>query len=141
MLVGRLTPIGAQGSGVVVEFYFNRSVLQGTTYVRQPGPVPALNNFAGVRATHCATGTIVAIPDVLEPEQVAVALAATEFMRNSVQAGKPVRLESLKSAAKAVYGKMIVLQENEETCGCNWDFPDLRPKGMTPYAQRGRAQN
>ena len=141
MEVGRLTSVGTEGSGVVVELYFNQVLLHGTTFVPHPGPVTALDYFSGVRATHCASGTIVAIPDVFEPEQVAVALGATEFLRAAVQARKPVRLESLKSAVKAVYGKAIVLQENEETCGCNWSFPELRPKGMTPYPQRGSAQN
>ena len=127
MKVYGVTGLGDGGSGVVVEAYTNIVRLVDTVYTPQPGPVPALNGFSGVRAVHCASGQFVAFDDVGEPYLAAQTLAATEFLRSKVQAGKPVTFGDLKRAVTAVYGKPISLRETEETCSCATYYPGLWP--------------
>lgn len=122
-------------SGVTVEYYANATTLIDTVYVRRPGPVPELTDFAGVRVLACATGDFVAIPGA-SAGSVNSSLSATEFLRARVQSDKPLRFADVKKAAKAVYGKVIVLRESEQTCGCNTFFPDLKPAAMTGFTDR-----
>jgi len=105
-------------------------------YRDQPAPVAALDGFYGIRVTHCASGSFHAIDTRNGPSEVAAALAATEFLRTEVQAGKPVSRSDLASAVRAVFGKQLRLKETEETCGCSTYFRDLKPKGMTPFENR-----
>ena len=127
MNVYGVTGLGDGGSGVVVEAYTNTVRLVGTVYEPQPGPVPALNGFSGVRAVHCASGQFVAFDDVGDPYVSAQTLAATELLRAKVQAGKAVTFGDLKRAVTAVYGKPITLRETEETCSCGTYYPGLWP--------------
>jgi hypothetical protein len=126
-------------SGVTVESYqvsMKPDSSPEGVYRQVPPPVDALDGFFGIRVTHCPSGTFHAINTGQGPETVAASLAATEFLRDRVKDGKPVGRGDLASAVRAVYGKQITLRETEETCGCSVAFPDLKPKGMTPYAQR-----
>ena len=126
-------------SGVTVEFYQVDSQPDDSpegVYRDQPAPVAALNSFYGVRVTHCASGVFHAIATRNGPSEVAAALGATEFLRSKVKAGKPVNRGDLAAAVRAVYGKQLQLRETEETCGCSVYFPDLKPKGMTPFENR-----
>jgi hypothetical protein len=127
MSVGQLTALGEGKSGVVLESYNNTVRLVGTVYEQQPGPVRALDDFYGVRATHCASGQFLAIKGSYSPDTVAAALGATEFLRANVKAGKAVGFSDLIQAVTAVYGKPITLRETEETCGCQSYFPGLWP--------------
>ncbi|MGL4236975.1 hypothetical protein [Tabrizicola sp.] len=126
-------------SGVTVESYQVDTQPDDSpqgVYRDQPAPVPALDGFYGVRVTHCASGTFHAIEGGEDPFTVAAALAATEFLRPKVKAGQSVGRNELASAIRAVYGKQLRLKETEETCGCSVLFPDLKPKGMTPFENR-----
>jgi hypothetical protein len=126
-------------SGVTIEAYQVDTKPDDTpegVYRDQPAPVAALDGFYGIRVTHCASGTFHAIDTRNGPSEVAAALAATEFLRASVKAGKPVSRGDLASAIRAVYGKQLRLKETEETCGCSVYFPDMKPKGMTPFEDR-----
>jgi hypothetical protein len=126
-------------SGVTIEAYQVDSGPDDTpegVYRDQPAPVPALNGFYGIRVTHCTSGSFHAIDTRNSPSEVAAALAATEFLRAEVKAGKPVSRTDLASAVRAVYGKQLRLKETEETCGCSVFFPGLKPKGMTPFENR-----
>lgn len=122
-------------AGVTVEDYANATTLTDTVYEPRPGPVPALNGFSGARVTFCATGDFVAIPGQ-NASTVNSSLSATEFLRGKLQKAQPVRFADLRRAAKAVYGDVIVLRESDETCACSAFYPDLRPAGMTAYADR-----
>jgi len=137
MQIGDIQVLGgdAAESGVTVERYGNSIDLQDNVYVSRPGPVPALNEFHGVRVTSCSTGDFLAIPQV-EVDTVNGSLAATEFLRASVQSSRRVTFGAVRQAAKAVYGKVIVLRETEETCSCSVYFPDLKPARMTAFEDR-----
>jgi len=137
MVIGYLTSLDDMVvSGVVIESFRYTVRLEGTVYQPQPGPVAALNGFSGSRVTHCPTGRILAVPGVGASE-LSVALAATEFLRTKVKAGRPVSFAEVQRAARALYGTVISLRETEQTCGCAAYYPDVLPKGMTPYAERG----
>jgi hypothetical protein len=126
-------------SGVTVEYYQVDSQPDASpegVYRDQPAPVADLDGFYGVRVTHCASGAFHAIAGGGEPRTVAAALAATEFLRGKVQAGKAVGRNDLASAVRAVFGKQLKLRETEETCGCSVFFPDAKPAGMTPFENR-----
>jgi hypothetical protein len=126
-------------SGVTLESYqvdFQPDDSAEGVYRNQPAPVGALSDFFGVRVTHCASGTFFAIDTRNGPSEVAAALAATEFLRADVQAGRAISRGDLSSSVRAVYGKQLRLTETEETCGCSVYFPDLKPKGMTPFENR-----
>lgn len=126
-------------SGVTIESYqveMQPDASAEGVYKPGKGPVPALDGFFGVRVVHCASGIFHAIDTRQDTQTVAAALAATEFLRGKVQAGKPVTKGDLASAVRAVYGKQLRLSETEETCGCNAAFPELRPKGMRPFTER-----
>lgn len=132
-----LDPSGA--SGVTVEHYYNSVVQQGEALVNAPAPVAELQGFRGVRVTLCSTGDFLVIPDQ-DPVSVAAALSATEFLRADVQAGRPATFDALRLAARAVYGPPLVLRETEETCGCSWYFPDLKPANMANFEDRTDVQ-
>jgi hypothetical protein len=126
-------------SGVTIEAYQVETKPDDSpegVYRDQPAPVAALNGFYGIRVTHCASGVFHAIDTRNGPTEVSAALGATEFLRSKVKAGKPVSRGDLAAAVRAVYGKQIQLRETEETCGCSVFFPDLKPKGMTPFENR-----
>ena len=124
-------------SGVVLERYqVGTAPGPDGVYADLPGPVGALEGFYGVRITHCASGIFHAVRTDQSSSTVAAALAATEFLRAKVQDGRPVARGELAQAVRAVYGKQTRLRETEETCGCSVMFPDLRPRGMTPYGER-----
>ncbi len=136
MTVGNVQPLGDEGSGVVLEMYFNIVLLEGTIFRPAPGPVPALDYFSGVRVTQCASATFLAINGQTDVGEVAAALGATEFLRSSLQGKRAVSLGDMKQAVRAVYGKTPLLRETGETCACSIYFPELRPKGVTPFAER-----
>ena len=126
-------------SGVTVEYYQVNSQPDASpegVYTDQPAPVAELEGFYGVRVTHCASGDFHAIDGGGNTDAVAAALAATEFLRSEVQAGKRVGRNDLASAVRAVFGKTPKLKETEETCGCSVYFPDAKPAGMTPFENR-----
>lgn len=124
-------------SGVVLERYQVGSAPgPDDVYVDLPAPVGALEGFYGVRITHCASGIFHAVETDQRPGTVAAALAATEFLRAKVQDGRRVGRNELAQAVRAVYGQQTRLRETEETCGCSLVFPELRPRGMTPYGER-----
>lgn len=133
-----LTALDPEGkSGVVLERYQVGSAPGADgVYADLPGPVEALENFYGVRITHCASGIFHAVKTDQRPGTVAAALAATEFLRGKIKAGQPVGRGDLAQAVRAVYGMQTRLRETEETCGCSVAFPELRPKGMRPYGER-----
>ena len=122
-------------SGVTVEHYYNSVVQHGDALVNAPAPVAQLQGFRGVRVTMCSTGDFLVIPDQ-DPVSVAAALSATEFLRADLQAGRPVTFDALRRAARVVYGAPLVLRETEETCGCSWYFPDLKPASMANFENR-----
>jgi len=124
-------------SGVVIERYqVDLAPDSSGVYQPGPGPVGSLDGFFGVRITHCASGIFHAIKTDQRPGTVAAALAATEFLRGKVKSGQHVGRGELAQAVRAVYGMQTRLRETEETCGCSAIFPELRPKGMTPYGER-----
>jgi hypothetical protein len=132
---GRYEPAG----GVTVENYQVEMRPDDTpegVFREVPPPVPSLSGFFGVRVTHCASGTFFAVDTRDGPDSVVAALGATEFLRAKVQRGQAIGREELGTAVRAVYRDAIRLRETAETCGCSTYFPDLRPGGMTPYADR-----
>lgn len=133
-----LTALDPEGkSGVTVEEYLVQTAPDGDGVYRDlPGPVGALDGFYGIRITHCASGIFHAVDTAQDPGTVAAALAATEFLRAKVKAGQPVGRNELAQAVRALYGTQTRLRETEETCGCSVLFPELRPRGMTPYGDR-----
>lgn len=122
-------------SGVVVESYVNAAEMRDGAWTEAPPPVPELDLFQGVRVTFCPTGEFLAIPGG-EAGEVSAALAATEFLRDAVQAGEAVGFADLRRAADALYGPVLVMRETEQTCGCSVHFDDLRPSGQTPFEER-----
>jgi hypothetical protein len=126
-------------SGVTIESYqvdYQPDDSAEGVYRNQPAPIDALTDFQGIRVTHCASGAFFAVDTRNGPSEVAAALGATEFLRDEVKAGKAISRNDLRSAIRAVYGKQLQLRETEETCGCSVYFPDLKPKGMTPFENR-----
>ena len=119
----------------VVELYFNAQTLENNVYVDLPAPVPALRDFYGTRITSCATGEFLAI-DGVKSDQVNASLSATEFLRDDLKAGRKISFRQIRRAAEAVYGKVLVLRETEETCGCAMYRPELRPRAMTAFEKR-----
>ena len=129
MGVNNAMSFGHSGSGFIVEDY---------RYLGDPAPASlpkALTSFFGGRIVDCGTGKIVAV-NYKSYEELDSALSATEFLRAAVQGDKRIRFNDVQRAAKAVYGKdVMVLRETEETCGCNAYFPGLRPSALAPYQQ------
>ncbi|UYV35960.1 hypothetical protein N4R57_12985 [Rhodobacteraceae bacterium D3-12] len=124
MRISGAQDFGHYKSGLVVERYSNLD--KGNIVGGAPGPVPALNNFSGMRITDCRSGRMVALHGV--GLQVVQELSATEFLRSKVQGEKRVRLSDVEKAAKALYGqnnyvRIIKLRETEETCACREFFP------------------
>ena len=130
-------PQSIAGTGLVVEGYGNALLQTGDAIYAAPAPIPELEDFHGIRVTHCASGEILAFRSSDSAGTVATAIAATEFLRARVQAGKAATAGQMKRAVKALYGTPLVLRDAQETCGCNAYFPALRPEGITPYAPRG----
>lgn len=130
MQVGEPWWLGDQGgSGYTVESYYD-SLADG------PRPsLDALAGFSGVRVVECASGRFLTIP-FETPNDVTVALSATEFLRPTLQAGRSPDFASVQRAAEALYRDVGVLRETAETCGCSAAFPDWRPAGLTPYEER-----
>lgn len=132
-----------KGTGLVLEDYRNGLSHGGNSPL--PAPIKTLEHFAGVRVTHCATGTMVAIParnaNVDETDRIRDMLSATEFLRPGVKAGKAVSARDLERAARALFDDVVVFRDNEETCGCNTFYPELRPDGMSAWAKRSDVTN
>ena len=137
MHVYDVTPLGGHdyAAGVVVENYSVRQIVVNSVLVGAPPPVPDLAGFSGARAVHCASGTFFAVPRT-DAGEAAMTLAATEFLRPQVLAGEQVTVDALRRAVRALYPEAIELRETEQTCGCDWFFPDLRPAGQTPFGER-----
>jgi hypothetical protein len=126
-------------SGVTVEQYqvdMQPDSSPHGVYRPVPAPVPALDGFFGVRVMHCASGTFFAIDTRHASATVAAVLSATEHLRPQVKAGRRVALSDLQAAVAAAYGRPLRLRETEETCGCALAFPELRPRGNRPFAER-----
>ncbi|NPD15247.1 hypothetical protein HOY34_08550 [Xinfangfangia sp. D13-10-4-6] len=127
----------AEGTGLVFEGY---SVIYdyGSDHHAAPQLIApeGLDGFSGSRVTHCASGRMVAIAAEADSYKLAEVLGATEFLRKAVQGKRRATAGQMTQAAKAVYGKVLELRDNEETCACNTYFPELRPKGMIPFADR-----
>lgn len=144
MMTQGVTDLGPAGqtTGVTVESYAVRfSPGADGVYRDGPAPVPALKGFNGIRVLHCASGQFFAVETNMAPETVAAVLSATEFLRGDVQGGRRVSVGDLAQAIRAVYGKHIRLRETEETCGCNWFYPELRPASMAPFRARTDVNN
>jgi len=137
MVIGAVGVLGDYdaNSGVTVERYANNHKVVNDVYTPVSAPVPQLEDFNGVRVTHCASGDFLAIRGV-DVTEVSSALAATEFLRGAVQSGKRPTFAQVERAARAVYGGVIRLRETEQTCGCNTYYPDLKPAGMTAFGAR-----
>lgn len=137
MMVGGIQPLGGWGhpGGVTVESCRIAMDPQGGTYVPRPAPLPQLARFDGARVTVCATGAFLAIPG-RAPDEVALALAATEFLRGPLAAGRAVGIGPLREAARALYPGVIELRDTEQTCACQALFDHLRPAGMTRFQDR-----
>lgn len=129
-------PAQIAGAGIVVEQYRQNITSHGDLAEADTPPVGALSGFIGLRVSHCATGRFVAIPGASDSYAVAEQLAASAVLRDSLATKRTVTAGQMIGAAKASYGRVIVLRETEETCACNTYFPDLRAKGMTPYKER-----
>ena len=99
-------------------------------------PVVALDKFFGVRIMECATGRFIAVDDNPDAGQVEAALSATEFLRGKVQSEQPFTYDDVRQAGEAVFGYLVLLRENEESCGCSVLYPELRPAGLVPFADR-----
>lgn len=122
-------------SGVVVESYYNKTAPKDTVYTPLPAPVKALENFSGMRVTHCASGKIMAVRDI-SGEQAVTALAATEFLRDKLKAHQKISYGDVKKAVVALYGKPIELMETAQTCGCANYFDGMRPASQIPFDKR-----
>lgn len=115
---------GFPGSGFVVESYFNAygPAPDGQDIeVALPGPVPALNDFAGYRVVDCASGTFLAIggnADDLGNQQ----LAATAPLQGKIQHHQAFTLADVSRAADALYkgrdATILRLRETGQTCAC-----------------------
>ena len=121
-------------SGIVVEGYVDAKVWRGMEAKVPPAPAQ-LKGFNGVRVMHCPTGRFIAVPH-LSADEARIALGATEFLRPKLKAGKTPGYGDMKKAVDVLYPGGIAFRETAETCGCNAFFPELKPKGMTPYAER-----
>jgi hypothetical protein len=125
-----------ENSGVVVEYYAHTSVGSGDSVGFPAAPVASLENFYGIRAVHCASGRFFVFKSDGDPTSAAAALAATEFLRTDIKAGRAVSAGAVRRAASAVFDDVIQLRETEETCGCANFFPSSRPANLTPNADR-----
>jgi hypothetical protein len=128
MRVYDATPFGHSESGFVFESYHSLDTADGRI-AGADGPVPALNQFIGIRITECRTGKFIAVNGA-PGNNSAAPMLATEFLRTRAQQQDPFRFVDVKRAAKALFGKdgftqMSVLRETEETCGCNVLFPGV----------------
>ncbi len=136
MYVREQYTLGGEASGFVVEDYSDPfQADENGVYVHRQATLAQLHAFDGVRVTDCATGQFLTIPDV-RTNQASVALEATEFLRDDVQNSRSVSWRDIRRAAEALYDDVGLFRETEETCGCNWLAPDVRPAGMTPFDQR-----
>jgi hypothetical protein len=131
----RPPPEASAGSGVVVENYWDAGHWQGGAAPARPS-LPELQDFRGVRIVHCASGRFLAVKDGPPAHEAIIALASTEFLRPTLRAGGEPSWEDLRRAADALYPGAIAMRETAETCGCAEIFPELRPAGMVPFAQR-----
>ncbi|OWU83648.1 hypothetical protein ATO6_17455 [Oceanicola sp. 22II-s10i] len=127
MRVSGASFFGYSESGFILEQYRNLDTADGIIG-GAPGPIPALNNFNGVRITDCRSGGMVAIDGI--SWEADATLNATEFLRHKAQARKRFELAEVEQAARAVYGKshgvrILRLRETEETCACNDHYPGL----------------
>ena len=129
MGVDNVMTFGHSDSGFTVEDY---TFVGSQTSASLPA---ALTKFYGGRVVECRSGKIVAV-NYQRGEAIQQSLSATEFLRAAVQGEKRIRFNDVQRAAKAVFGEdVMVLRETEETCGCNYYFPSLRPKSLAPYQQ------
>lgn len=126
MRVANAEGFGHYKSGLVAEQYVNLE--KDGVIGAAPGPVPALDKFNGMRITECRSGRILALDGASwsAMEQ----MVATEFLRQKVQAEKPLRLRDAEKAARALFGqdnyvRIIKLRETEETCACRDFFPGM----------------
>lgn len=92
----------------------------------------ALRCFRGVRVTYCDSGDIMAIPTDDTVWDGVEKLGKAEATR----ADCPAFARRMRQAAHAVYGDVIVLRENAETCACNMYFAELRLVRLRPHAGR-----
>ncbi len=142
MMVYGVRPLGDReyNTGVVIEGYAVRQVLDGTTYVDGAAPVAELQGFHGARAVHCGTGAFWAMPGAF-PEEAALMLAGTEFLRDAVRDGEMVTQRALGDAVRAIYRDAIQLSETAQTCACDAYYPELRPARQMPFADRTDVTN
>ena len=139
MTLGNETDFGPRGGlGFFIEDYdYRLKGAEASLRLAAPPPVAALDDFSGVRITDCSTGQIIAISTYDGVDGVSDKLLATEFLRPKIRAGKAVAYRDVQRAAKTIYGEVLLLRENVETCVCNYFYSELRPKGMRPWDERG----
>ena len=141
MAVTDAVPLDPEGrSGVVIEAYSVAYVSDPYPGAFLPAPVPELVGFEGARVMLCTTGEFVAFSyendDAVMPD-----LNASWFLRDALGAGAVPRFADIRRAAERLYSPVVVLRETEETCGCATYFPELRPAGHTPFAERADQQD
>ncbi|MGI3168163.1 hypothetical protein ACRARG_03360 [Pseudooceanicola sp. C21-150M6] len=123
-------------SGIMVEDYMDARDWRGRNDVPPVrAPMKKLEGFDGIRIVHCASGRFMAAPDQ-RGDYAAPALAATEFLRPKLKAGKAPTFADVRNAVKALYPGAMEFRETAETCGCNAMFPGLRPAELTPFEER-----
>ena len=127
---------GLLGTGFVTESYVNDESFDHGTFHTLPAPIPELEDFRGVRAVNCATGEVIVARTVDDGYAFIEKLATVPGMAKRIAAETPIRTATMRQAMRHLYGNAMLLVEDEETCGCNAVFPELRPKGMTPFEQR-----
>ena len=137
MIVSAIEPLGGWGhdSGVTVGNDAVAMRAEGERWVPRAAPVAALAGFWGTRVTVCATGAFRAIPG-RDAREVAVVLAATEFLRGRRAAGGAVGMAPLREAARVLYDGAILPRDTDQICACAALFDDLRPPGMTRFRDR-----
>ena len=124
------------GTGFVVEHYSNTSSIDIDLGYVLPAPSPELEDFSGLRMTNCATGEMLVTRTSDTSHDLVAKLETAPGMAKRIAAETPIRTATMRQAMRHLYGNAMLLVEDEETCGCNAVFPELRPKGMTPFEQR-----
>jgi hypothetical protein len=131
MRVQELNHLGFR-SGFTIEQYWHVRTGQNPP----TAPVAALDKFFGVRIMECSTGRFIAIDGNPDAGEVDAALSSTEFLRGKVQSEQTFNYDDVRQAGEAVFGDLVLLRENEESCGCADLYPELRPAGLVPFADR-----
>lgn len=127
-------PLGEMTSGIIIEGYVDEGT-SGRAPRRTHKPPEVLEGFSGTRIIHCASGRFFTVP-VENYFEVSDPLTNSRFLDRKIQTGQRPSFQDVKRAVNASFPGAMEFRETAETCGCNAMFAELRPQGLTPFAER-----